>query len=247
MAELRLLSYNVRSLRDDAAAVAEVIRACRPDVVAVQEAPRFLRWRSKRAALARESELVVATANRPGGLMLMTTLAVAVRGTGFALLPKTPKLHQRAVCFADLELGGARWTIASIHLSLDDAERSQHLPALWHALDVDETGGRSVADAPALVVAGDVNERPSGAVWSALGERLQDAYVVAPDGPGDTYSSRRPHKRIDGVFADRRIEVVSCTAVHGGGEVSSGEGVDAELLARASDHLPVLAVLRQPD
>jgi len=238
MAELRLLSYNVRSLRDDPAAVAEVIRACQPDVVAVQEAPRFLRWRSKRAALARESELVVATANRPGGLMLMTTLAVAVRGTGFALLPKTPKLHQRAVCLADIELRGARWTIASIHLSLDDAERSQHLPALWHALDVDEAGGRP-ADAAPIVVAGDVNERPSGAVWSALGERLQDAYAVAPAGPGDTYSSRRPHKRIDGVFAERRVDVVSCTAVHGGADV------DPEVLARATDHLPVLAVLRQ--
>ena len=66
MPELRLLSYNVRSLRDDRASVAAVIRACRPDVVAVQEAPRSLRWRSKRAALARTSGLVVATADREG-------------------------------------------------------------------------------------------------------------------------------------------------------------------------------------
>src|SRR4051812_20005174 len=61
MAELRLLSYNVRSLRDDAVAVGAVIRACEPDVVAVQEAPRFLRWRSKRAAMARRCGMVVAT------------------------------------------------------------------------------------------------------------------------------------------------------------------------------------------
>src|SRR3954447_8573050 len=97
MAELRLLTYNVRSLRDDADAVAAVIRACEPDVVAVQEAPRHLRWRSKRAALARRSGLLVATADRPGGLMLMTTLAVKVVSTRFAVLPKSPDLHQRAV------------------------------------------------------------------------------------------------------------------------------------------------------
>jgi len=74
VAELRLLSYNVRSLRDDADAVGDVIRGCAVDVVAVQEAPRFLRWRSKRAALARKSGLVVASAHRPGGLTVLTSM-----------------------------------------------------------------------------------------------------------------------------------------------------------------------------
>src|SRR5436305_1141466 len=129
MAELRLLSYNVKSLRMDGDAVADIIRACAPDVVAVQEAPRMLRWRSKRAALARKSGLVVATADGPGGLMLMTTLAVAVRSRRFALLPKSPDLHQRAVVAAEVELGGARWTGAWIHFSLDADERvRQHAP-----------------------------------------------------------------------------------------------------------------------
>lgn len=225
MAELRLLTYNVRSLRDDRDAVARVVRGCAPDVVCVQEAPRFLRWRSKRAALARLSGLVVGTADRPGGLMVMTSLRTRVLDTSFTLLPKAPRLHQRAVCAALVEVDGARWAVASVHLSLDDAERVAHLPALWSAL------GRW--DAP-LVVAGDVNERPGGPVWSELATRLQDAYAVAPSGPGDTYSSTRPHKRIDGVFVDERATVVECRAV---GDVP---GVDV-----ASDHLPVLAVLRQ--
>jgi endonuclease/exonuclease/phosphatase family metal-dependent hydrolase len=46
MSTLRLLSYNVRSLRDDASAVARVIRAAEPDLVCIQEAPRLFRWRS---------------------------------------------------------------------------------------------------------------------------------------------------------------------------------------------------------
>ncbi|MDQ1695064.1 MAG: hypothetical protein QOJ03_417 [Frankiaceae bacterium] len=225
MAELRLLSYNVRSLRDDAWAVSDVIRACAPDVVAVQEAPRFLRWRSKRAELARRSALLVATADRPGGLMLMTTLATTVVGTSFTLLPKSPRLHQRAVCTADVELHGARWRVASIHFSLDRDERQRHLPAFRAAVG---------SDSSPLVVAGDVNEGPKGAVWQALSEQWQDAYAVAPSGEGDTFSTHNRRKRIDGIFADRRVEVVECRVVD-----------DVEGVTAASDHYPVLAVLRQ--
>jgi endonuclease/exonuclease/phosphatase family metal-dependent hydrolase len=233
MAELRLLSYNVRSLRDDADAVAAVIRACAPDVVAVQEAPRFLRWRSKRAALARRSGMVVATADRTGGLTVMTSIRARVRDTSFVLLPKTPKLHQRAVCSALVEVDGASWSVSSVHLSLSDDERWQHLDQLWD--------GVRRLDGP-LVVAGDINERArTGRVWKELATRLQDAFTLAPDGPGETYSSHNPHKRIDGIFADPSLTVVSCHAVHGDG----AEGLTAATLSAASDHLPVLAVLRQ--
>src|SRR3954447_6403540 len=187
MSELRLLTYNVRSLRDDAEAVSAVIAACRPDVVAVQEAPRFLRWRSKRAALARRSGLLVGTADRPGGLMILTTLAVRVRRTSFTLLPKTPKLHQRAVCVADLELGGVTWRVGSLHYSLDADERQRHLPSVWEAVDA-----RPAVDA--LVLAGDINEGPKAPVWQAMAGRLQDAHVVAGVGNGDTYGTRNRRK-----------------------------------------------------
>jgi endonuclease/exonuclease/phosphatase family metal-dependent hydrolase len=223
MGELRLLTYNVRSLRDDAAAVASMIRSCAPDVACVQEAPRFLRWRSKRAALARMCGLVVATADRPGGLMLMTTVAVQARRTSFTLLPKSSGLHQRAVCAAELELRGDRWSVASAHFSTDRDERSRHLDPLWSALE---------ALPPPLVLAGDVNERPDQPVWQALSTRLRDAYVIGPGGPADTSTAQRPHQRIDGVFVSEGVEVVECHAV------------TAPDAARASDHLPVLAVLR---
>jgi endonuclease/exonuclease/phosphatase family metal-dependent hydrolase len=233
VAELRLLTYNVRSLRDDADAAADVIRGCAVDVVAVQEAPRFLRWRSKRAALARKSGLVVASAHRPGGLTVLTSLRARVVDTSFALLPKTPKLHQRAVCGVLLEIAGDRWAVMSVHLSLSDDERWQHLQPLWDAV--------RRWDAP-LVVAGDINEKPEGRVWKALAGELQDAYAVAPDGPAETYSAKRPpNKRIDGVFVDPSVRVVGCHAVHADGP----EGLAAETLTAASDHLPVLAVLGQ--
>ena len=95
---LRLMTWNVRSLRDDRAAVIRVIRACAPDVLFVQEAPRFLRAQSKLAALARESGLVVAAGGRPAaGVALLTTLRVDVDAPASHLLSKAPRLHQRGL------------------------------------------------------------------------------------------------------------------------------------------------------
>ena len=225
MTEIRLLSYNIRALRDDADAVSDVIRALSPDVVCVQEAPRFMRWRSKRAAVARRAGMVVATADRPGGLMLMTSLRAKVISTNFVLLSKRPKLHQRAVCAAVLEIGGVRWSVASVHLSLSPDERRLHLPELWAAVDGYDGG--------ALVVAGDINEEPQGPVWRELGSRLVDAWEVTKTGSGLTYSASSPRKRIDAIFVDHDVEVVECRVVD-----------DVPGVRAASDHLPLLAVLR---
>ncbi|MDQ6650807.1 MAG: endonuclease/exonuclease/phosphatase family protein [Actinomycetota bacterium] len=224
MGDVRLLSYNVRSLRDDGPAVAAVIRAARPDVVCIQEAPRLLRWRSRCAWLARESGLVLVTGGRPAGAMLLLArMGARVVSSRDVLLSKRPGLHQRGLATAVLEVAGVRLGVASMHLDLDAAERLRHAAEVLDRLDQ--------LTAP-VVLAGDVNEEPGEPAWAALGVRLQDAYATAPRGPGATYSARAPQRRIDGVFVDRRLEVVSC-------EVIRTAGVE-----RASDHLPVLAVVR---
>ena len=158
--------------------------------------------------------------------MVMTSLAVKVIATRFTLLPKTPDLHQRAVALADVELRGSRWSIASVHLGVDADERSRHLEPFYAFVESSEWP---------LVVAGDINNEPDGPIWRSLAQRLQDAYAVAPDGPAETYPARRPRRRIDGVFADRAIEVLACHAVRD----------DPDRLVAASDHVPVLAILRQ--
>ena len=227
MSEIRVLSYNIHGLRDDVDAVSAVIRELAPDVVCIQEAPRFLRWRSKRAAIAREAGLVVATADRPAGLMLMTALRAKVVSTHFTLLSKRERLHQRAVCSAVVEVGGTHWHIATLHFSLSDEERRVHLPEVWRALDVEAAG-----DGP-VVLAGDINEEPGGPVWAELSTRLTDAWAVNGSGDGHTFSAKSPHKRIDGIFVDSSVEVVECRAV-----------TDVAGVQVASDHVPVLAVLR---
>ncbi|MBV9096556.1 MAG: endonuclease/exonuclease/phosphatase family protein [Frankiaceae bacterium] len=224
MTDIRVLTYNIRALRDDAEAVSAVMRACAPDIVCVQEAPRFTRWRSKRAAIARKAGLVVATADRPAGLMILVSMRVQVVSTSFRLLPKSESLHQRAVCSALLRVGGVELTAASVHLSLDADERQRHLPELWAALP---------SRRDALVVGADANEEPGGPVWTELSTTLRDAWAVAGSGAGHTYSAASPHKRIDGVFVGEGFDIGECRAVD-----------DLPEVARASDHLPVLAVLR---
>ena len=224
MTDIRVLSYNIRALRDDADAASAVMRACAPDVVCVQEAPRFLRWRSKRAAVARKAGLVVATADRPAGLMILVSMRTQVVSTSFRLLSKSPSLHQRAVCAASVRIGGTALTVASVHLSLDGDERQRHLPELWSALPTEHAS---------LVVAGDVNEGPDGPVWQKLATTLRDAWAAAGTGAGHTFSAQSPHKRIDGVFVGSAFEIVECRAVD-----------DVPGVTIASDHLPVLAVLR---
>jgi endonuclease/exonuclease/phosphatase family metal-dependent hydrolase len=224
--ELRVMTYNVRSLRDDVGALADVVRSSAPDVLLVQEAPRFLRWRSKRAALAREAGLVVATTDRPGGLCIMTALRVDLLDCGFTLLPKTDRRHQRVVVTATVRSsGGARWRLANLHLSTDNAERAAHLPAIIAELS-------KPSDAP-TVVGGDINEGPDGSVFSDLATRYQDCFAVAGRGTGLTSPALSPRRRIDSLFADPSLMVASCEAVGAPG-VTTG-----------SDHRPVLAVLRQ--
>lgn len=222
-----MLSYNVRSLRDDEAAVARVIRAAEPDVVCVQEAPRFLRWRTKCARLAREAGVVVVTGGRAAGAnLLLASLRSADLRTADRLLPRTPRLHQRGVAAAVLEVDGARFAVAGTHLGLDARERMAHVPlVLAHA---------RAFGVEHLVVAGDVNETPERPAWRALGAALDDGWLRAPWGGEGTFPAAAPDRRIDGIFVSAAVEVVSCGAY---------EHPD---VAAASDHRPVLAVLRLP-
>jgi endonuclease/exonuclease/phosphatase family metal-dependent hydrolase len=217
-ATLRVLSYNVRSLRAGADRVAAVIQDSQADVVCVQEAPRLVRWRAKRAALAREAGLLVATADRLGGLTILASLRVQVRSTKLVALSRTSGLPARALVAAELEVAGHRFAVGCTHLGIDAGERERH------AADV-----RAVLDrmpAP-IVLAGDFNAAAGSAPRRILADGWDDPCRQA------TYPARAPRRSIDGVIAGPGAEIRSC-------EVPRLSG-----LAAASDHLPVLAILAQ--
>ncbi|WUH96478.1 endonuclease/exonuclease/phosphatase family protein [Spirillospora sp. NBC_00431] len=233
MPSVRLLSYNVRSLRDDPAAVARVVRALDPDVVCLQEVPRFWTWRLQRRRLARACGLDIAAGRRACGLAVLTAPRVRRVAREFHLLTPDRDLHRRALAIAVLETGGARLIAASTHLDLRDAPRLRHV----HEILTHLTRARTRHRAP-VVLAGDINEEPGAPSWTLLTTHFQDAYTIAPMGDELTFSSRDPRRRIDAVFTDKNIQVTACG-------VPTAKPLTDDY-PKATDHRPLQADLELP-
>ncbi|MEU8589905.1 endonuclease/exonuclease/phosphatase family protein [Streptomyces sp. NPDC048664] len=235
-AVLRVLSYNIRSMRDDTQALARIITACAPDLVLIQEAPRFFRWRKKLARLAAASGLVLLTGGATAaGPAILCSLRATVEHTEDVLLPLTPGLHRRGLATAVVRFAGARLGVVSFHLSLEKRERYAQAGLLLDRID------RIAATGPACALAGgDLNEAPGGPAFERLARDLRDARTVAPWGGEHTWTPLDPHRRIDAIFATSGVEVLGC------GVPLGHPGVSRDDLRAASDHLPVLAALRIP-
>ncbi|KUM97999.1 endonuclease [Streptomyces cellostaticus] len=230
---IRVLSYNIRSMRDDTDALARVITACAPDLVLVQEAPRFFRWRKKLARLAADSGMVVLTGGATAaGPAILCSLRATVERTEDVLLPLTPGLHRRGLATAVVRFGSARVGVISCHLSLQKDERYEQAGLL-----LDRLAAMGVEHA---VVGGDLNERPDGRTFRLLSDSLQDCRTTTPWGGEFTSTPAAPHQRIDAVFATKGIEVLGC------GVPLDQPGITERDLRAATDHLPVLAALRIP-
>lgn len=244
---VRLVSYNICGLRAGVGAVAEVLRELDADVVCLQEAPRWLAWRGRSAALARRSHLLYAGGGgTAGGTAVLTAVRVDVREVQEYRLRRTPGLRRRGVVLAMLGKGRARFGVASFHLGREPAERARHLTDITGLVSrmvyqaARDDDGPSTHGAPPIrtavvggpvVVGGCVNESPGGLAWSRLTAQYDDpgAADLAP-----TFPAAHPRHRIDGVFVRGRAEVVSYQVV------------DSPLVAKASDHRPVVVDLLLP-
>ncbi|MFC4498986.1 MULTISPECIES: endonuclease/exonuclease/phosphatase family protein [Streptomyces] len=232
-AVIRVLTYNIRSMRDDTTALARVITACAPDLVLLQESPLFFRWRKKLARLAAATGQVILTGGATAaGPAILCTLRATVERTEDVLLPLTPGHHRRGFATAVVRFGGARLGVLSCHLSLDRSERLEQSGML-----LDRLAGMGVEHA---VAGGDINERPDGPAFTRLAATLQDCRTTAPWAAEHTFPATAPNRRIDGVFATKGVEVLGCGVPHG------LPGITENDLRTATDHLPVLAALRIP-
>jgi endonuclease/exonuclease/phosphatase family metal-dependent hydrolase len=232
---LRVLTYNVRGLRDDIPALVRVVRATDPDVVCLQEAPRRLRWRPRIAALARACGLsYVGGGGTTGGSALLAQLRVDVDRVQEQRLTQTRGLHQRGVVVARVRRAGPvegavredlDLDVASVHFGLDAGERLAH---------AGEVLGLLTARAPRRLALGcDLNEAPGGPTWTRL---AAGGLTDAGRGGDLTFSSRNPRQRIDAVLTGRGLEVLRVGV--------PTDLVQAADLTAASDHRPVLAVVR---
>jgi endonuclease/exonuclease/phosphatase family metal-dependent hydrolase len=228
VALIRLLSYNLRSLRGDKQALVRIVRALRPDIACFQEVPRFAGWWAQVRRFARRCGLDVAASRRAAGLAVLTRPGVCVLHREHRLLTPVPGLHRRGVALAVVEIDDARLVAASTHLDLHAGPRLAHAGQVLSVL-----GRLRAAYGAPVILGGDINEPPDGAAWTLLARPFPDAHAIAPAGDAATFSAVRPVRRIDGVFADPGVRVIRC-------------GVPAEPVltgdyARATDHRPVLA------
>ena len=129
----------------------------------------------------------------------------------------------RGVASAVVSRGGARLAVASIHLPQRAAHRQEHAQRARELL--------AAYDTTHWLAAGDLNEPPPGPSWQAFG--IAGLTDVAPD-CGPTFPAERPTERIDGILATKGVELVEHHVLEGAA------------VSRASDHRPLLAVVRLP-
>ncbi len=206
---MKVLSWNVRSLRDGARSVAAVLSEVRADVVIVQEAPRLLAWRTSRLLLASRSGLRVASSSWAAGNLVLVAPHVDVLASRAVLMPRRKGLHRRAVVLTTVSCGGAVLTVAGTHLDLQADAR----------LDSARRVRALVGDGP-LVLGADVNASPGSPAWDALTHDLHGG------SPGPTFPAHAPRRRIDALVSSlplARLEVLDT------GRASDHLGVLAEL------------------
>jgi endonuclease/exonuclease/phosphatase family metal-dependent hydrolase len=235
---LRIVSYNLHKLADDTTALRTVISALRPDVLVAQEGSPRLRWRPAGAKLARECGLVhVAGGRDAAGTLILTTLRVDVTASFVERFPVPRFVQARGAVGVAIQVAGLRLAVLGSHFDLDEQRRLVHTRRLLTAAE----SFAGTAGMP-FVIAADTNELPGAACWQLMSESgLVDAASL--DGT-PTFPASRPRARIDAVLVPPSVRVVGYAV----GAAALPADVDPDLLARASDHLPVVVDLlpRQP-
>lgn len=223
MTRLRVMTYNILLGGRRGEPLDEVVHAVGPDVLLVNESPKTPAvWRRRCRRLAARWNLRYVVGGRPAGSnMIAVAPGVSVKST-IAQRLRQPRLQpRRGIAAAQLRVGGRLVGVVSCHLSLD---RERRVREVRRVLAVAQTLRGPV------VVAGDLNEPPTGPAWALL---RQAGFVDHGSSAWRTFPSDHPDRRIDALLVRGDARVLR----HG------DPGVDPVLLAAASDHRPVLAEL----
>jgi len=211
--------------------IAQVILEARVDLVALQEVDRGVARTDRR--------------DLPGELAALTDMTGIFSNNfryqggeyGNAILSRLPVLsrtnrhyrmlrdgEQRGLLEVAVEWQGRPLRFFSTHLDYrpDEAERLAHVEEIRRAV-------RSIEAVP-VIVAGDFNAMPDSRVIAAMKTFSADAWILGGKGPGATFPSSAPSRRIDYFF------------------LSDDNGLRPEsarvLTSDGSDHLPVVVQIR---
>jgi len=246
---LTFMSYNIHvgvgmDKRQDLGRIAEVIRRSRADIVGLQEVDRGVE-RTGRVdeivELARLTGMDYAFAHNldyQGGQYGVAVLSrFPILAIDHRRFVRRPERERRGFIRVEVSVGGRRLNFVTTHLDYQSAEgRLAETRQLLRALEA--------VNGP-LVVTGDFNEEPRGAVHALVrGAGFVDGWTrgrrgAAGDelpGEGATYPADKPTKRIDYVFY-RGL----------GEDRAPGDDEDASASVPdtlASDHRPVVVRLR---
>lgn len=240
--KLRLMTYNVHRCvgvdrKLDVERVAEVIAACRADVVALQEldvgrartngvdqAQRLadlLRMRSHfHPAMKVEAE-------HYGDAILTHLPERLVKAGGLPGMPRIKGLEPRGAVWIAVDIGGGvELQVINTHLGLVPKEQQRQAAAL-----IGEEWMASEAFTAPAVLLGDFNASPFSKTYRMLSSVIRDGQIGAPRAPTATFPSTFPFMRIDHVFLAGDIKVTSI------------ESPFDPRARTASDHLPLVLEL----
>lgn len=246
----RILTYNIRrGGKGREEALADVVRATRPDLVVLQEAvdPKVV------ARIAGLAEMEQHASRSGQSLAFMSR--TPVKGYGW----HKPRISRHA--FLEIELADRPARVFGVHLSAVHAawterRRTEELRALLRAIRRHQDGFHLLTGDFNTLAPGELLDltrlpgRLRALVWLSGGRVrwrtiqivLDAGYLDAfrslhPDTPGLTFPTWDPHVRLDFVFLPARYAQ----------QLRSCEVMDVPGAREASDHLPVLSVVEIPE
>lgn len=182
---LRVATFNIQSCRAGVDRVAGVLRATGADVLALTEVRRvhvkpLARMLGMHASFGRTWRF------RPFGNAILT--GEKHRRIAHVRFSRTPDRQPRGMVAVRLPSG---MTVAATHLGLSPDERIRHAKELLQTL-------RPIRDP--VVLAGDLNDLPSGPAVRVLLHRFRDAFPTVGADPSFTHPAEAPLRRIDYVL-----------------------------------------------
>ncbi len=227
----KVASYNMRKgvgldRRRSPERILDVLNEIDADVIALQEADRRFGARAcviPAHVLDEQSDwrsvdfgMRAASMGWHGNALLVRKAATVESRAPIHL----PALEPRGAVTADVTLpGGMALRLVGMHLDLSGLWRRRQAAAVMAHVD-------AAPEPRPTILMGDLNE------WTAAAGCLRDfarCYAIAATGP--SFHARRPVGRLDRIMVSPGLEIVDC-------------GVHASATAkRASDHLPIWAVL----